>query len=143
VTALVLLAAAWAFAAGPAAEGRFRAIAVYVDAGDAALGAYQVEISLGDSQPAAKIVGVEGGATASFGAAPYYDPAALQGGRIVIAAFTTGAEPLRGRTRVATLHVFEPAGAVPAYRARLVVAASGDGSDLRAAVTLDLGEPSA
>src|SRR5439155_1207563 len=71
--------------------GRFRTVAVYVDAGQAPLAAYQVEITVGDTAPTAKIVGVEGGSADAFRAAPYYDPAALQGGRIIIAAFTTEA----------------------------------------------------
>ncbi len=140
VTALVLLAGSWTAAATPAADGRFRTVAVYVDTGAATLGAYQVEITTGDTQPTATIVGVEGGAPAAFRAAPYYDPAALQGGRIVLAAFTTGLKAARGRIRVATLHFFEPSGCEPAYHARLAVAVAADGTDVDATVTLDPGD---
>src|SRR5262249_34969543 len=122
----------------------FRSVAVYVDAGAEPLAAYQVEITVGDAAPTAWIVGVEGGGTDAFRAAPYYDPAALQGGRIVIAAFTTDAMPPRGRIQVATLHLCEPPGCKPKYGARLVVAATVDGGtihDIAASVALELGEP--
>jgi hypothetical protein len=149
VATLVLLAGSFAGVdrtAESAAGDRFRPVAVYVDAGNAPLAAYQVDITVGDAEPAAKIVGVEGGDVDVFRAAPYYDPAALQGGRIVIAAFTTDVDPPRGRIRVATLHFFEPAGCMPAYRARLVVAVAADGAaihDIDASVTLAWGEPTA
>jgi hypothetical protein len=143
VTGLVAFAAALAafdaVAAAPADGGRFRPLAVYVDAGDASIAAYQIEITVGDAKPSAKIVGVEGGEVDPFGAAPYYDPAALQGGRIVIAAFTVDANPPRGRIRVATLHLFEPAGCVPVYRARLMAAVAMDGGERHAQVTLEPG----
>ena len=119
--------------------GRFRTVAVYVDAGQAPLAAYQVVITVGDTAPTAKIVGVEGGSADAFRAAPYYDPAALQGGRIIIAAFTTEAAPPRGRTHVTTLHLFEPAGCIPVYRARLVVAVGDTGRDIAATVALEPG----
>ena len=46
--------------------GRFRTVAVYVDAGQAPLAAYQVVITVGDTAPTAKIVGVEGGSATPF-----------------------------------------------------------------------------
>jgi len=117
----------------PPEEGvRFRPIDVFVDAGDAPLAAYQVEIA--SSSPDARIVGVEGGESQQYAAAPYYDPAALQGGRIIIAAFTTEAEPPSGRTRVARIHMQEAAGAEPAYTARLMAAAAPGGGGIEAKV---------
>jgi hypothetical protein len=134
-------------AAGEAPAGAFRAIAVAVDAGDVPLAAYQIEVRVGDTEPSAQIVGVEGGDVDAFRAAPYYDPAALWDSsadrRIVIAAFTVDDNPARGRIRVATLHLFEPAGCVPAYRARLMAAVTADAGGVRdvdATVTLQPGE---
>jgi hypothetical protein len=142
VTALVVLAGSLARADATAAVegGRFRPLAVFVDTGNTPLAAYQIEITVGAPEPTAKIVGVEGGDADAFRAAPYYDPAALQGGRIIIAAFTTDADPPRGRVRVATLHLFEPAGCVPTYQAWLVVAVDGATlHDAEATVTLEPG----
>ena len=94
-----------------------------MDTGDRPLAAYQIEI-IGDSRKA-KIVGVEGGENAAFKAAPFYDPAALQGGRIIIAAFTLEDRPPAGRLRVARIHIQET-GAVN-YTPKLI-AAAGPGS---------------
>jgi hypothetical protein len=89
-----------AFTAAPAPAARFRTIPVVVEAATP-LGAYQVEIRTGG-----RIVGVEGG-DAPFDAPPYYDPAALAGGRIILAAFSTESALSPGRHRVAVLHVRE------------------------------------
>jgi hypothetical protein len=82
---------------------RFVAVDVYVDAGDRKLAAWQVEI---DTDDRAAIVGVEGGEPAAYREPPAYDPAALQGGKIILAAFTTGDAP-SGKVRVARLHLME------------------------------------
>lgn len=82
---------------------RFVAVDVYVEAGDRKLAAWQVEIGTDDR---AAIVGVEGGEPAAYREPPTYDPAALQGGKIVLAAFTKGDAPT-GRVRVARLHLME------------------------------------
>jgi hypothetical protein len=122
-------------------QARFRPVEVWVDSGDTPLAAYQLEISAdGD----AEIVGVEGGATAPFADPPRYDPAALQGGRIILATFSTASGLPRGRTRVATLHVREPGNRAPEYRASLVAAATADGRSIPATVQLvpSQGDPS-
>lgn len=139
VAALLLgLAPAPTHATTPA---HFRPLEVWIDSGDAPLAAYQLEISAGGD---AEIVGVEGGASAPFTDPPRYDPAALQGGRIILAAFSTAPDLPRGRTRVATLHVREPGDRVPAYRASVVAAASSDGRSIPATVQLvpSQGDPS-
>lgn len=87
------------------AGNRFVAVDVYVEAGDKKLAAWQIEIGTDDR---AAIVGVEGGEPAVYREPPTYDPAALQGGKIVLAAFTTGDAP-SGRVRVARLHLMESA----------------------------------
>ena len=84
---------------------RFRPIDLIIDSGDAPLAAYQVEVKVTDGD--ASIVGVEGGEHAAFKKAPYYDPKALMGGRIMLAAFSTAKELPTGRQRVLTLHVRE------------------------------------
>ncbi len=103
LVALALLLAVYPASAG---ELRFVPLDVFVDTGSTRMAAYQLEVEL----RSAEIVGVEGGEPASFAAAPYYDPAALRGNRIKLAAFSTAADLPSGRTRVAVLHVVESAG---------------------------------
>jgi hypothetical protein len=132
--AFVLVGAA-AAAAGPAENGpiRFRPLHVYVDPAGMPLAAYQVEIVAGGN---ATIVGVEGGEHPAFLEPPYYDPAALAGGRIVIAAFDTGSDLPRQRNRVATLNLREVGSVDPTYRATLEIAGNADGEAIDAAVDL-------
>jgi hypothetical protein len=132
--ALVFLAAI-AVAAEPAENGpiRFRPVHVYVDPAGTPLAAYQVEI-VADGN--ATIVGVEGGDHPAFLGPPYFDPAALAGGRIIIAAFDTGSDLPNQRTRVATLHMREVGSAEPTYRATVEVAGNPDGEAIDAAVDL-------
>jgi hypothetical protein len=82
---------------------RFVAVDVYVDVGERKLSAWQVEIAC---DPRAAIAGVEGGEPMAFREPPTYDPRALNGGKIVLAAFTPGDAP-SGRVRVARLHLLE------------------------------------
>lgn len=85
----------------------FVAIDIFVDSGPGPLAAYQVDFA----SPDVKIVGVEGGDTGPFHAAPYYDERAIQSERVIIGALSTlPAEQLpRGRTRVARIHVMSTA----------------------------------
>ena len=78
-------------------------------------------------------MGVEGGA-APFAEPPYHDPAALQGGRIVVAAFTLDPNPPGGRIRIARLHM-EERGAVE-YAPRLVAAGAPGGGRLEAKIEI-------
>jgi len=112
------------------AGSRFVAVDVYVEAGDKKLAAWQVEIGTDDR---AAIVGVEGGEPAVYREPPTYDPAALQGGKIVLAAFTTGDAP-SGRVRVARLHLMESAKVD--LVGRLTAAGAPGGARFDAKVTL-------
>jgi len=125
--ALILLVCACA----RADSVRFRPIDVYVDSGKEPLAAYQVEITATN----ARIAGVEGGETGAFADPPHYDPAALQGGRIILAAFNTGIDLPRGRTRVATLHMEEDGAAE--YQIRITAAATADGKRIQAKASLE------
>ena len=82
---------------------RFVPLHIYLDSGNKLLGAYQFELKAIAGQ--IKIVGVEGGQQKAFEEAPYYDSAALANDRIIIAAFNTGSEIPKGRTRIATIHL--------------------------------------
>ena len=134
VAAALMLLPALA-AASDAEHGpiRFRPVDVYVDPAGTALAAYQIEIVVDGN---AKIVGVEGGDHPAFAAPPHYDPAALAGGRIIIAAFDTGSDLPTQRTRVATVHMREAGPVEPTYHATLQIAGGPDGRPIDATVDL-------
>jgi len=106
--------------AAPASE--FFAVDVYLDTGGESLAAWQVELV--DRAGVARVVGVEGGEAPAFAEPAYYDPRALQHGRIVLAAFQTQGELPAGRVRVARVH-FQVEGALPPALA-IVPLASAD-----------------
>lgn len=114
------------------AQDTFRAFDLFVDSGSKHLAAYQLEFK--SANGSIQIVGIEGGDSWAFQAAPFYDPAAMQGDRVVIGAFATQREPMlpTGKTRVARVHVMIPAGAAPNLRAELQTAGSPDGSKIDA-----------
>jgi hypothetical protein len=116
--------------AAPSARPRFLTAEVVLDSGAQPLAAYQVEVTV--TNTAARIVGIEGGSHPAFRTPPYYDPKALQGERIILAAFSTAAEGSlpKGRTRVATLHLRVAGDVGPQFRLQLAVAAGPDGKPL-------------
>jgi hypothetical protein len=127
-------------AKGQAPGVRFTHFDVFLDAGDKALGAYQVELRCTTSN--VTLVGIEGGEHGAYKEPPYYDPAALhnpRGSRVILAAFNTGADLPAGKTRVARIHV-QVAGPAPEFQTRLVAAADSSGGAVEAAVTLVAGE---
>lgn len=141
LTAVLLVLAAVA-ARAPAQESdapqaRFEAVDIYVDSGDVPLAAWQFELAAETGD--VKIVGVEGGEHPAFAEPPYYDPAALKGGRIIIAAFSTGADLPTGRTRVARIHVRVAGAAVPEYVVKLQTAGSRTGERIEASAALTEG----
>jgi len=108
---------------------RFVALDVYVDTGDTPLAAYQIEIVT-----KALIVGVEGGEPAFYSEPPYYDPRALRGGRIILAAFTTAVKPPAGKLRVARVHLQDTGKSD--YKTRLMTAATPGGERIPVTITL-------
>jgi hypothetical protein len=118
--------------------GRFGWVDVFVDSADAPLAAYQIEVR--DPTGRFEIAGIEGGAHAAFVEPPYYDPAALAGGRVILAAFATAHDLPRGETRVARVHA-RIAGAAPVdCHAELEVAATREGQAIPVTVRLEEGE---
>lgn len=109
----------------PAAASAFRYLDVFIDTHGKPLAAYQFELV---APKGVQLVGIEGGEHKAFAQPPYYDPKALiDGERIVIAAFDTGADLPAGKTRVARLSVrVEDRQAKPEYQITLQVAASSD-----------------
>jgi hypothetical protein len=116
----------------------FRAIDVYVDSGNVPLAAYQLEFSV--TNVPTTIVGIESGSHKAFREPPFYDPKAMQGERVIIAAFSTEApEHLpSGKTRVATIHIVTTGNTQPAFELKLQAAADSAGKKISA--TLSCGE---
>jgi len=116
----------------------FKPIDIYIDSGDEQLAAYQFELTTKAGQ--VKIVGVEGGQHTAFAGPPYYDPAALQNDRIIIAAFNTSKDLPKSKTRVATLHMQSTGDTEPQYEIKLIVAANSNGKKISGIITLVNGE---
>jgi hypothetical protein len=132
ILSLLLLATiATAQAEAPA---HFRALDVYLNTGDKPLAAYQIELR--DSAKRMNIVGIEGGGHAAFKKPPYYDPAAMMGERIVLAAFSTDKELPVGNVRVARIHVQIIGEGVPDIAATVKVAADEGGTKMPATVSI-------
>ncbi|MFT5733353.1 MAG: hypothetical protein ACI8WY_002029, partial [Planctomycetota bacterium] len=89
------------------------------------LAAWQVRFE--DSTGAAKLVGVEGGNDPSFRDAPFYDPKALQGGAVVLAAFDTEGAGPRTEILVARVHLVITGTQDPELNLTAEVVASPDG----------------
>lgn len=107
---------------------RFRALPIVIDAGSTPLAAYQVELVVASGT--VSLVGVEGSRHPAFVKPPYYDPAALARGRIVLAAFSTSPALPQGPTQMLVLHLREQG--EPAYQVRLVVAGNASGERIAA-----------
>ena len=116
----------------------FAPLHIYIDSGNKSLAAYQFELKATTGQ--IKIVGVEGGQPEAFKEAPYYDPAALQNDRIIIAAFSTAGNLPKGRTQVATLHLQIIGQVEPQYELKLIVAADADAKEIPAEISFEKGE---
>jgi hypothetical protein len=113
---------------------RFGHVDVFLDSAGESLAAYQCEITAtaGD----VTLVGIEGGDHAAFAQPPYYDPKALGQNRIILGAFSTGADLPRGRSRVARLMVQVTGAARPAFDATVQVAAAPDGKPTPATISV-------
>jgi hypothetical protein len=114
---------------------RFVAVHVFLDPGERSLASFQLE--LGDESGTATIVGIEGGDHPAFREPPFYDPAALGAGRIVIAAFSTAAELPRHKTRVASLHLLVSGADVPDLVSRLEIATDPLGREIPVIIELE------
>ena len=120
------------FGQQPAANVHFRAIDIYVDSGKIPLAAYQLEFSV--TNVPTQSVGIEGGSAKVFHEPPFYDPKAMQGERVIIAAFSTEApEQLpSGKTRVATIHIMTTGDVRPKFELKLRAAADTTGKRISA-----------
>jgi len=113
---------------------RFAPLAVYIDTNDIPLAAYQFELNAVKGE--VKIVGVEGSEVPAFREAPYYDPAALMHGRIIIAAFSTAENLPQGKIKAAVLHLQITGTIEPEYSIKLITAANADGQTIPAEISI-------
>jgi len=112
---------------------------IYIDSGDAPLAAFQFELTA--SNETFYITGVENGAHPAFAATPpYYDPAALQNNRIIIANFNTTNDLPSGSTRVATIHLMIQGPQNPEFNLNLITAADPQGNKINARISLIQGD---
>lgn len=126
-------------AANAQVAGRFEAVPVFIDAGDDALAAFQLELTAANGL--IQVVGVEEGESKELsGERFYFDReviAQARSDRVIVAAFSTAKKEVlpTGRVRVATIHVFITA-AEPNYQATLVTAATIGGQPIDAHLSL-------
>jgi hypothetical protein len=114
----------------------FGYVDIYLDPHNKSLAAYQLELVIPDQ--AATVVGIEGGDAAAFKAPPYYDPAAMSQSRVILAAFSTGADLPKAKTRVARVHLrFDKPNRE--YSAKLMTAATQDGNKIAADASVSEG----
>lgn len=133
---------------GLSADG-FLAYDVIVDAGASPLAAYQLDARFepGNQGETVHIVGVEGGQPGPFEAAPFFDPTAIQGERVLLAAYSTKAasELPSGAVRVARIHVMiegrEKALSAPRLSITLTAAGGPEGGRFAAAARFELAAP--
>lgn len=113
---------------------RFETRDLVVDPRGAPLAAWQVRLVAPSGN--VRVVGVEGGTAPAFQAPPHYDPRALAGGELVLAAYdTTGGGPTTPTT-VARIHLAVSGDTAPAFQLVLDVAASPAGPILGATSAL-------
>jgi hypothetical protein len=118
-------------------SGRFVNVDVFVDPHGNSLAAYQIECTADPKR--VTLVGVEGGFHAAFKNPPYYDPQALAGHRIVLAALNPGSDLPKEKVRVATLHLRTLGDGPANISAKLVTAASSNDQVIAADVSVSEG----
>ncbi len=128
-------------AQGPVSDVRFTAVDVLVDSGAAPLAAYQFEFTGTLAGGSVTLVGVEGGEPPAFAPAPYYDPKALAGNRVIVASFSTSGQAAlpRGKARVARLHLRIEGVGEPEYTLNLTVAGDAASQPIQATSSIGVG----
>jgi hypothetical protein len=112
---------------------RFSTVDVLIDPHGLDLAAYQLEFLADPNR--VTLVGIEGGQHPAFKAPPYYDPKALAGNRVILAALNAGTDLPKSNTRVARLHLQISGDAKPNLSAKLLVAASSNEKVIQAEVS--------
>ena len=116
---------------------RFVWVDAFIDPQGQPLAAYQFELKAEGAD--VTLVGVEGGEHPAYVEPPYYDPKANLQNRIIIAAFNTGDDLPKTRSRVARVMVRVSGTGRPHYSARLDVCASSDAKPINASISVTEG----
>ena len=125
-----------------ATETTFTYLDISIDSQQAKLAAYQFEFAAETGH--VEIVGIEGGEHPAFARTPpFYDPAAIQQHRAIVAAFSTEGVVPMGKTRVARLHLAVFGEVRPQYAVKLQAAASPDGKSIIDNATISVFEGAA
>ena len=118
----------------PADEFRFEAVDVFVDSGNQALAAWQLELT--SRSKGVEIVSIEGGEHPAFSEPAYYDPRAMQNNRVILGAFNTGNNLPSGRSRVARVHVQAKGPGKRLWHTELTTSANADGERIPAEISI-------
>jgi hypothetical protein len=115
----------------PATQGvRFATLDVTIDPHGTPLAAWQVEVTA--DAAAVKLAGIEGGDHPAYREPAFYDPAALNQNRVILAAFNTSADLPSKTFRAARLHVQIAGEAKPKWEVKVVTAAGTEGGVIKA-----------
>jgi hypothetical protein len=114
---------------------RFAYVDVLLDTHAKPLAAYQFEFTGGEG---CQTVGIEGGEHPAFANPPYYDPAAMEHDRVIVAAYSTAAELPAGKMRISRLHLRVTG--KPTFTIRLMTAGSTDGKPMAADISIREGD---
>ncbi len=115
---------------------RFVPVDIIIDSADKSIAAYQFELKV--TSGIAKLSGVEGGDCEAFKAPGYYDPKALNHGRIILAAFNLDKSLPSGKFRCARLHFMISGDQTPEFEITPVVIADAKGNKVKADMTYRL-----
>lgn len=133
--AVILLVSSTAAADG---ERQFSTVRVQIDTSAAELSAWQLHAEFAD--PDTRIVGIEGGSDPAFAEPPHYDPRALNGGEIILAALSAHQDLPSGPTTVAVLHIEHAQENPPRLTVIDLIAVGRDGNETPATVLQENGE---
>jgi len=129
---------------------QFSTLALEIDSSDAELAGWQLRATFAD--PDTRIVGIEGGTAAAYRDAPHYDPRALKGGEIILAALGAPRPPARVPTdpaqpmtaartmSVAVLHIEHATGRTPRLQVIELIAVGSDVEAMPAVLQQENGE---
>jgi hypothetical protein len=132
LTPLLCLAAA---PGDPAPASRFTYVYIMIDPKGQPLAAYQLEFAAEVGQ--ISLVGVEAGEHPAYAKrAPYYDPAALAGHRIIVGDYSLDANLPKTKARIARLMLEIRGDAKPQYITKLIAAANADGKSINAEISV-------
>jgi hypothetical protein len=123
---------------GAAPPKTFGTVVVTLDPMGEELAGWQLRADFGKGYAA--IVGIEGGEHPAWAEPAHYDPRALNGGEIVLAALAADTELPTGPTVVAVIHVEHYVSGLPPLEISEVVAVGSDGNEIPVTVTQENGD---